>query len=280
MTFSKGISVVAVVYNEESRIESLIRNFLWSGDIIIIDKSSTDRTFELASNMGVRCFRVPYSENIPVEMNQLSSLAKNEWIFMVTASDIIHPKLAEKLLKLVKDPHFQSDIIEYPFVNHVFGISSSKSPWSGAYRNRLFKRDKAEFVDKVHDEVEFKSSRIFRVPYDSVYAVHHLTHTNLDSFFERHTRYAKLEVEKLKIYGPKGALRKAFISFIRSIIRVIFRKQTFLLGQDGIGLSMAYVSYSMFVFLYTWQYFYGSGASNYKQIRADYEDMWKRSDLN
>lgn len=281
MNQKKGISVITVVYSEESRIESFIENFAWSDDVIIIDKTSPDKTIQIANSVGtsdrVKCFTVPYSENIPKEMNEIAATSKHEWLFMVTASDIIHPELVKQMLALINDPNFDADIIEYPFVNHVFGISSPKSPWSGAYRNRLFKKSISQFVDQVHTEVIFRSDKIHRMPFDSTHAVHHLTHTSLDSFFERHCRYAKLEVEKLKVFGPKVAIRKAFVSFVRSLIRVLIRKQTFLLGKDGIGLSMAYVSYSMFVFLYTWQHFYGNGQAKYQDIRNEYKNLWKRN---
>ncbi len=43
-----NISVIALVYNEEKRIRNLLDTLAWSDDVILIDKSSTDRTVEIA----------------------------------------------------------------------------------------------------------------------------------------------------------------------------------------------------------------------------------------
>lgn len=50
MNKKNNISVVVVVYNEEGRIENFLKSFLWADEIIVVDKSSTDRTIEIARN--------------------------------------------------------------------------------------------------------------------------------------------------------------------------------------------------------------------------------------
>jgi glycosyltransferase involved in cell wall biosynthesis len=276
----KGISVLTVVYQEQERVGSFVDNFLWTQDVVIIDKSSTDRTVEIAREHGARCFVVPYVDNIPPEMNSVASQCKNDWVFMVTASDIIHPKLVEELLALINKPGFDYDIIEYPFVNHVFGLESTHSPWDVRHRNRLFRRSSVEFNDSVHREVTYKSQRTYRMKFDSVHAIHHLTHETLETFFERHHRYAKLEVERFKSKKPSTALFMTSALLIRSILRVIFRKQSFLMGWNGLALSMAYVSYFMFIFLYTWQHFLGKGEANYVKLREEYGKIWRSHELS
>lgn len=49
-----GISVICWIYNEESRIERFIKSFYRFDEIIIVDKSSTDRSAEIAERMGLR----------------------------------------------------------------------------------------------------------------------------------------------------------------------------------------------------------------------------------
>jgi len=93
----KNITVTAVIYNEEKRIENFIRSFQWSDDIIIVDKSSTDRSREIVEKFNVRIIDAPYSDT--GDENYLAvKAAKNEWLMTLTASDMIHPALVDELL--------------------------------------------------------------------------------------------------------------------------------------------------------------------------------------
>ena len=42
------------VYNEESRIESCLNSFHWADEILIVDKSSTDKTLKIAKKFTNR----------------------------------------------------------------------------------------------------------------------------------------------------------------------------------------------------------------------------------
>ena len=95
-----NITVITVVYNEEERIETLLKTMQWSDDIIVIEKSSTDKTKKIALRYTQNVITVPYSDTGD-ELKYGLEIAKNKWILTVTASDIIHPKLVDKLLELI-----------------------------------------------------------------------------------------------------------------------------------------------------------------------------------
>lgn len=270
-----GVSVITVVYNEEKRIQSYVENFKWSGDVVVIDKSSTDRTAEVARAAGARVFVVSYCDNIPPEMSAIAEQCLHDWLFMPTASDLIHPALVDRILAEINKPGFDYDIIEYPLINWVFGIEHKNSPWEVGYRNRLFRKSSASFRDSVHREVTFKSEKTLRLSAPREHGLQHLTHETLDVYFERHHRYAKLEVERFKTKKASVALLMCLALIGKAIARVAFSKRSFMMGRDGVALSIAYVMYFMFIFLYTWQYFYASGPETYSALRTDYGDLWR-----
>ena len=278
----KNITVYTLVYNEEARIENLLRNCLWSDDIIVYDKSSTDKTRELASKYPCRVIKVPYYDAGAGLAKNIVNDAKNEWILALQCSDIIHPGLVNKILELINNPDFDYERIGFPSITSVFGIYDKKSPWSPnplwmTGRN-LFKKNVVVFTEVVHREIQFKTDKIYWLKPSSTEALFHLTHENLETFFERHNRYAKSESNLFET-RQKGFLKCFFMIFVVAGWMII-KKRTLLLGWKGIFLFLAYLSYYINIFLYTYQKFEGRGEEDYKKIREKMAAEWDKWHAN
>lgn len=268
----KNISVITVVYNEERRIESFCKSFSWSDDLIIVDKSSTDRTKEIALKYTDKVIEAPYSDTGD-ELKLALEASKNDWILMVTASNIIHPELVKNILELINLEKFDYEVIMLPFSVYMFGINEEKSPWNVKFTNRLAKKSNIVLGDKVHKEYSVDSQKIYYMTSDDEKVLYHLTHETLDWFLERHIRYARAEKEK---YDKKDkALRLCFKELIFSILKVI-KKRTFFKGWDGIAISLAYISYFIMKYLFVWEKFNGVGSKKYKEIREINEELWNK----
>ena len=74
----------------------------------------------------------------------------------------------------------------------------------------------------------------------------------------------------------RSARQKEAKELIKSVKYVTLKKKTFLLGWDGIALSLAYISYYIFKFLFVWEKFKGKGRSEYSAIRLDILSLWER----
>lgn len=271
----KGISVVAVVYNEEHRISSFLDNFSWSDDLVVVDKSSTDQTADLIRRSSARYVSVPYSDGTVATMSGILDSCKHEWIWLVTASNLVHPSLVQSILELINKPDFDFDILEYPHIYYVLGIQDRRSPWRDDYRRWLARRSMLSVQDVVHQEVMLSpKGRTYRLPFHAEHAVHHLTHETLDTFFERHHRYARLEVEKYRGLTPSRALRKGSKDIWKAFRRIVFKRKSWLMGWNGFALGLAYLSYFFFVFLYVWQDKTGKGSREYENIRKRYQALW------
>ena len=47
------VSVYVLAYNEEAKIEDCIKSVLWADEVILIDSHSTDKTAQIAEELGV-----------------------------------------------------------------------------------------------------------------------------------------------------------------------------------------------------------------------------------
>lgn len=272
MSEKKNISVIACVYNEAHRIEHFLKSFMWSDDLIIIDKSSTDNTRDVALKYTPNVITVPYSDTGD-EGKYGVEIAKNEWVMMLTASDIIHPALVSKLLSLINSENFHYDVISLPFALYVFGIRSPKySPWHSVTKKLLMKKGALQVTNKVHHEYSVISSNVYQMGYSEDENLYHLTHENSDTFFERHNRYTRLEAG---LYSDeKTALKSCLKELYKAMKFVLFRKKSYMLGFDGIALGLAYISYFIMKYLHVWEKFRGKGTSVYNDIRTDMLNKW------
>jgi len=264
-----NISVLAIVYNEEDRIVDFLRSFIWSNDIILIDKSSSDKTVELARNYSAKIIRVPYTEEVAKLAEMGLSIACNEWVLMATASDIMHPNLAKKILGLINKADFDYDVIEMPYSIYVFGIRDKRSPWYTEWENKLAKKKVIKYSNRVHEERGVLSAKKYRMEYSETDILYHLTHRNIDTFFEHHLRYCKLEADKIT---DETGVRTAFKQILRACKLVFIERKTYKIKKDGMALGLAYISYFIMSYLFIWQKFYAKGEKTYENIKKDILD--------
>ncbi|MGL6115405.1 MAG: glycosyltransferase [Cetobacterium sp.] len=270
----KNISVITVVYNEEKRMENFCKSFSWSDDFIIVDKTSTDRTKEIAQKYTTKIIDAPYSDTGD-ELKIALKKAKNEWVMIVTASELISPKLVKECLELINKKEFNYEVILLPFKLYMFGLDYKYSPWESKYSNRLAKKDVIILGDKVHEEYDIKSNKIYKIDYEKNKVLQHLTHENMDIFMERHIRYSR--AEKNKYTTEKDALKIATKEILKSILKVI-KKRTIFKGWDGLGLSLAYISYFIMKYLFLWEKFRLEGHKKYQNLRKINFELWEKNE--
>lgn len=237
------ISVICLVYNEEERIKRFIESFYCYDEIVIIDKSSTDRTAEIAKKMGVKVVTVPYTDETTVWQRGIDN-AVGDWVFLLTASDVAHPEFNKKLFEKIDDENFndQYDIIRYPCIMHVLGIESQYSVFDYSYRTTLCKTKVIQIGNKVHEEITFKTNRVYTFDEDRKVAIHHLSHESIDMYYDRQLRYSKEEIKKGKTY--KQCVKELFRELYIGI-----RKKFWKIGPKGFGLVLMMINYRILIYL-------------------------------
>lgn len=269
-----SISAIIPVYNEEHRIEATLRCSTWCDEIIVVDKQSTDRTRDIVSKYTDKIFVIDNREYDPREFEILLGNATCEWIILLTASDVIHPQLAKKIRELTNRMDFPYDIIRVPYRRYVLGIESPRSPWYSDLHPSVFRRSIAKVrYDDVHSALVMDSKREYRMDNSSEACLYHLTHETVDTMMERHVRYCRAEGRMFRKDIP---LRSIFKSVIDATYRTFVKRKTFLMGWNGIALSLAYVSYFMFRFIYIWENRNSKAKENYEKIRETILKAWTK----
>lgn len=251
------ISVLVCVYNESSRIERFLDSFTNFDEVIVLDKSSTDDTVKKAKKYpNVTVIEFEYSDQGDL-YKYCAEKARNEWLLFVTASDVIHPNLLHKLNEIIN--HTDADVFYVPYIIHCLGICSPYSAFDYPYRQCLAKKSVCVFNDRVHQELSFNTTKIEKLPKNRIEAIHHLTHQNIDSSFERLIRYSKEELKK-------GTTAKEQFRELKGLIKGIIRHRFWKLGWDGVALAFLAILYRLITFLRVW-------AEDKKDIEEKYDDF-------
>ncbi|MCX6053815.1 MAG: glycosyltransferase family 2 protein [Chloroflexi bacterium] len=270
------ISAIMVVYNEEKRIEATLRSIAWCDEIIIIDKQSTDHTLEIAQQYTNKIIQVPWRDFKPDEAQIALYSATSDWVFSATASDVVHPVLAAQIRELIQATNFPYDVIHVPYRRYVLGLETNRSPWYSEQHPVVFRKQVVRInQNSVHGAVSFSTERHFKMPDSEEYCMYHLTHETMEIMMDRHTRYLKAEAV---LFPQRSPLRKAFKPIFQSIIHLVVRRRTWLMGWDGVALAMAYISYSLLRFVYIWERRRSHAPQKYQNIRESILEEWTLSE--
>lgn len=270
-----NVTVFLEVFNEEQRIESCLKSFSWAEELIVFDKQSTDKTKEIAEKYVTQLITVPNAQASENTVKNISEANSCEWVFVVTASNLIHPKLVDEIIKLTTNPSFDYDVIAIPYGMLAFGIRSKRSPWSSVRKCTLIRRSVLRLSSELHNEIGYISDKVYDMPYigeDEV--LYHCTHKDADDFFSRHMRYVDYEAKYFKELPKNKRLRKSFVDIFRAVANVLLKRRSFMLGWDGVALGLAYISYFIMRFIYVWDSGRPNGNKIYPELRNYFDKLW------
>jgi len=267
------ISAVMPVYNEEARIEFALRSVQWCDEIVVLNKQSTDRTRAIAEQHHVRIIDTPFTEFDTYELEKLFNAAQCEWVILVTASDVIHPKLAGRIRTLLSQKDFPYDVIHVPFRRYVLGIENRRSPWYSELAPVIMRKSIVKIEHGgVHGAITAQSDRYYKMANNDIEAMYHLTHATVDSMMEHSLRYCHAEAKTIpNDYSVKSSFKK----ILTEAKYVVWNRKSFLLGWNGIMLSCAYVLYWMMRLLYIWERHNPAAPEKYSKIRSDIAKAWE-----
>ncbi|MFO7600342.1 MAG: glycosyltransferase [Candidatus Desulfacyla sp.] len=121
-----------IVRNEERFLEGCLHSIRDVADEIVVgDTGSTDRTPEIARDLGAKLYNVLWAEDFSAARNQVLENAKGIWILSIDADERLRPIPHSHIKPLLKDPKK----IAYHVLMHPM------PGWTGNWVVRLFRND-------------------------------------------------------------------------------------------------------------------------------------------
>lgn len=250
---SPKLSAIIITHNEEANVTRAISSVKFTGEVIVVDSESSDRTVEIAQSLGAKVF-IRAWEGYGPQKNFGASQASGEWLLYIDADEEITSELAQEIRTIIQKP--EKDFF-WLKIETVF----LKRPMKYIYGHnaRLFKKSAGAWSnEKVHERVQTHSGQVIHLN-DNLSGLlknsllHH-SHETISSYLESMRKYTTLDAQQMARENKHRSGRKVtsvwwlpYYLAKRQFLKLYFYKKGFLDGYAGVMWSLlsAYYEYTM-----------------------------------
>ena len=237
------ISAVIITYNEEKKIADAIRSVAFADEILVVDSESTDRTREIAVELGARVLVRPWP-GFALQKQFATDEATYDRVLSIDADERVTPALRDEISRIRDDPD-PRDAYRIPRLAVYMGREIRHSGWYPDRQIRFFDRHRARWKQVlIHESVETAADATvgdFRGD---------LLHLTVDSPQEHlrmiRTRYAPMSAAAMHEGGRKGSIAKTWLLPPLTLLQTYLLKGGVLDGLPGARISL-YAAYNVYL---------------------------------
>ncbi len=237
------ISAVIITFNEEEKIANAIRSVAWADEILVVDSESTDRTREIASELGARVL-IEKWRGFSGQKQFATDQALFDHVFSLDADERVSERLKAEIVQ-IRDSGIGSDGYRIPRLSTYLGREIRHSGWYPDRQLRFFDRTKARWKNvAVHESIDMvEGSTVSQLSGD-------IFHFSVDSIKQHadmiNTRYAPLSAEAMFARGTRTSPLKIALSPVVTFLQTYLIKAGFLDGFGGLVISY-FAAYNVFL---------------------------------
>ncbi|MBC7185989.1 MAG: glycosyltransferase, partial [Calditrichaeota bacterium] len=141
------VALCTIVKNEERFIRKCLASVQGAVDeIVIVDTGSTDRTVQIAEELGARVYHHPWQDSFSEARNFALQFVTSEWVLQLDGDEELEREDIPLLREVVKTRHVNSLFV--PILNHMPDGSISR-----LYFRRLFRTRLGHYEGIVHNQL-------------------------------------------------------------------------------------------------------------------------------
>ena len=228
------ITATIITLNEERNIARAIESLRCCDEILILDSGSTDRTLQLAENLGARVFEAGW-RGYSGQKNWAAEQASNDWILSIDADEALSEALEAEIWNLKKSgPRY--DGYTMPRLARYLGRWILHSGWYPDRKIRLYDRTKGRWVgDFVHESVQV-DGRVGQLDSNIL----HFTCESLSEHIKTMERYTTLAAQEIAARQIQVPLWRVALDPQWTFLKSYLLQRGFLDGREG--LTIAYMA--------------------------------------
>lgn len=238
------ISALILTYNEEDNIEDCLKSLIWCNEIIVIDSYSDDQTVEIARKYTDKVYQRIF-DDFASQRNYGLDKVSSEWVLVIDADERVTYELKEEIQQVLLAP--QAEAYKIPFRNYFLGKWIRYCGWYPDYHLRLFKKEKARFVNKVHEKVDIKGD-INKLSA----AIDHYTYKSISQFIRKTDYYTTLAAKEMYLQGKQFNIFNLIFNPVWRFIKMFIVKRGYKEGIYGFILSVLYFFYTFLKYAKLW----------------------------
>ena len=239
------ISAIVLTKNEENNIVDCLDSLLWCDEILVIDDNSEDKTVEVIENLKNKKIKVLFhslNNDFSKQRNFALREAQHGWILFIDADERVSLSLQYEILSLITSPlsNYSGYYIRRRDV--MWGRELRYGETGHIKTLRLVKKDKGEWVGKVHESFRIKGKTgLLRNP------LMHYPHQNLTEFLQEVNFYTDLRAKELFNKGIKVYWWSILMYPLGKFILNYVFKRGFLDGIPGLVVAILMSFHSFLV---------------------------------
>ncbi len=151
------LSQCMIVKNEEENIRQALS---WARDIafeqIVVDTGSTDRTVEIAEEMGAKVYHFKWTDDFSAAKNYAIEQASGEWIAFLDADEYFTEEDAGKLMVILRELERKRKETELPhFIRCAWvQLEENGKPFSVSVQDRVFQNiPQIRYHGRIHEQI-------------------------------------------------------------------------------------------------------------------------------
>ena len=232
------LSVIIIAKNEEKNIGDCLDSISWADEIVLVDDYSDDNTHKIIKLKNytnkIKFFKKKMDEGFGNQKNFALEKATHDWILSIDCDERVTRDLADEIKFILGGTYFDAYYIQRE--SYYCGYKIKFSGWRNDLVLRLFKKEKAEFSDRlVHEKV-----------IDNDLETTILKNKLIHKSFDTHEQVLK----KINFYSTLSALEMyknkktvnfftIFLKTFSSFFKTFILKLGFLDGKAGFMLAIS-----------------------------------------
>lgn len=248
--FSNQITFVLFTFNEESRVERAVRNFLPFGRVLVVDNYSTDRTIEIAMRLGAEVLQHKNTGWVEDEVTtrKVINFVRTSWIYWGYADEMVSGETLREITNLIESGKYK--IISIARKNYYYGKDCRRA-YAGNL-SRVFEKGSIDFAGNVihyFGKPKVDSSKIYSMDIRKYY-VHHFISNTTESYINTTNRYTNIDAKTSNF----SSMPDAFIKIVKTFIGNYLVRGAYKAGTAGLFLSIQTALYQLLLAMKSYEH--------------------------
>ena len=247
MTTKPTLSVCIITWNEEANIRACLESVQWADERIVVDSNSTDRTAEIAREMGAKVVLRPFDGHVQ-QKNFALDQATGDWVLSIDADERVTPGLAEEIRAVVAGNR-PGVAFSMPRKSWYLGRWILHGGWYPDRKLRLARQGKARWSGtNPHDHL-YADGPTADLRGDLV----HYTYRDISDHLRKIDQYTTIAAREMAARGVGHPLLRMALHSPLRILRMYVLKAGFLDGQAGFVLAVLSGYYVFLKYAKLWE---------------------------
>lgn len=228
------LSVIVLTFNEERNIRRCLGSVRWADEVIVIDSFSTDRTTEIARELGATVIAHEYDSDLR-QRSRGFELATGEWLLVLDADEEVPPPLADEIRAATgrggpEEGYLLARLVSFQ------GKWIRNGGWYPGHAMRLFRKERVVVEDAaVHGGYVVKGPAGLLVN-----PLHHYSYDSISHYLRKMNEYTSLQVANLLRSKPGfvPGFAKILFSPVSHFVRNYVTRRGYRDGLQGFLLAV------------------------------------------